>query len=109
MSRFKEAMKRAEKSFLGTFGEPILYNGNEITGIDELGSTWQKGGAVVSEGSTGSAFFSFSAEEVPNPKAGDVIVFNQKKYHFLRIIETDGVIHKAEFTCNESGFFGNRR
>ena len=56
-------MKRTEKSFLGIFGEPILYNGNEITGIDELGPSWKDKLPSGSGGSSSPAKFSVSVQD----------------------------------------------
>ena len=102
MSRFKESMKRAEKSFLGTFGEPILYNGTEITGIDELGPSWKDKLPSGSGGSSSPAKFSVSVQEVPHPKVGDEIRYEGEIYQVVLIGETDGVIHTLECSTGKS-------
>lgn len=106
MSLLQDAMKSAGKAFFDSFGEEIDYDGMKILAIPEIGNTWQKGGPVTSEGVTGSAFFSVWAKDVPDPSPDDLIIYEGKTYDFLRIVETDQVIHKIECTFNESGIFG---
>ena len=105
MSAFQDALAGDVEIFFDEFSEPATYSGIPIQVIPEIGSNWQKGGPVASDGVAGTAFFSVRESDVADPQGGDVIAYKSKNYTVLRVIETDGLIHKVECTFAESSIY----
>lgn len=94
------------------FAEKISYNGAEISAIVEVGENeLQKSpGGFNRRGNTvaisGSGYFTVSTEDVPNPKRGDVIIYDSKKYYVagIELIDSLGGSVTVKVTCDERGY-----
>lgn len=96
----------------GIFAEKISYNGMEISAIVEVGENElqkSRGGfnclsntVVVS----GSGYFTVKNDDVPNPKRGDIIVYDNKKYYVagIELIDSLGGSVTVKVTCDERGY-----
>lgn len=96
----------------GIFAEKISYNGMEISAIVEVGENElqkSRGGfnrlsntVVVS----GSGCFTVKTDDIPNPKRGDIIVYDNKKYYVagIELIDSLGGSVTVKVTCDERGY-----
>ncbi|WP_405379571.1 hypothetical protein [Phascolarctobacterium sp.] len=78
------------------FGETITYNGKEIMAICQVGeSEVQTSPSFLRMGNSlmvsSDARFTVSTEDAPNPKQGDVILYNGETYHVSGITLHDSV------------------
>lgn len=94
------------------FAEKISYNGMEISAIVEVGENeLQKSrGGFNRLGNTvvvsGSGYFTVNPDDVPNPKRGDIIVYDNKKYYVagIELIDSLGGSVTVKVTCDERGY-----
>ena len=92
--------------------ETISYNGVEISAIVENGENeLQKSPGGFNRCSntvvvSGSGYFTVKIEDVPNPKRGDVIVYDSKKYYVagIELIDSLGGSVTVKVTCDERGY-----
>lgn len=68
-------------SGLSQLGEDIKYNGTTITGFPEIGATLDKIGSLADADQLADlALVGVFAKDVPSPKSGDEIIYNDKTY-----------------------------
>lgn len=76
-------------------GEPIVYNGAEITALVEIGATlartdWNNAATTIEEARLGdNATFSVMDTDVPEPQEGDIIEYAGSEYSVARVENHD--------------------
>ena len=76
-------------------GEPIVYNGAEITALVEICATlartdWNNAATTIEEARLGdSATFSVMDTDVPEPQEGDIIEYAGDEYSVARVENHD--------------------
>ena len=76
-------------------GEPIVYNGAEITALVEVGATmartdWNNAATTIEEARLGDiATFSVMDTDVPEPQEGDIIEYKNDEYSVARVENHD--------------------
>lgn len=76
-------------------GEPIVYNGAEITALVEIGATmartdWNNAATTIEEARLGdTATFSVMDTDVPEPQEGDIIEYKNDEYSVARVENHD--------------------
>ncbi len=76
-------------------GEPIVYNGAEITALVEIGATlartdWNNAATTIEEARLGdNATFSVMDTDVPEPQEGDIIEYAGNEYSVARVENHD--------------------
>ena len=96
----------------GILAEKISSNGMEISAIVEIGENeLQKSrGGFNRLGNTvavsGSGYFTVKTDDVPDPKRGDIIVYDNKKYYVagIELIDSLGGSVTIKVTCDERGY-----
>lgn len=92
------------------FGEKIVYNGENIVAIVEVGQNEAvTNGFMRLNGATvinGNGYFTVSTDNVENPKKGDKIVYNNKIYYVAgveRLDSTGGTV-TLKVSYSERGY-----
>lgn len=82
-----------ENIFLNTeeFAELISYNGHEIKAVPNFNETNEKGNSFSSDCFSDKAFFLVSENDVPEPVAGDVIIFKSQRWQVIRYTPCHGM------------------
>nr|DAR24901.1 MAG TPA: ATP-binding sugar transporter [Caudoviricetes sp.] len=76
-------------------GEPIIYEGNEIIALVEVGATlartdWNNAATTIEEARLGdTATFSIMDTDVPSPQEGDKVVYKGDSYSVARVENHD--------------------
>lgn len=76
-------------------GEPIVYNGAEITALVEIGATlartdWNNAATTIEEARlSDNATFSVMDTDVPEPQEGDIIEYAGNEYSVARVENHD--------------------
>ena len=85
------------------FAEIASYNGTEILVIPEIGDGTSIRSNPHERGKTyENAIFTVKEQDVPNPCAGDTIVYENKEYEFAAILEKQYKAYRLRFTANDS-------
>ncbi len=100
---FKDEVANDIATFLNReeFGEPVLYNGVEITAIPTIGINWEKGNLISTEGSSARATFSVSVTDVLVPEQGDQIEY-AGVWTVVKTLYTKAGMHRIACTSSES-------
>ncbi len=95
------------------FTEEILYNGQKIMAIVEIGENEVSNspGIMKRTGTTvisGSGFFTLSVADVPEPKRQDQIIYNGQKYNVagIELLDSMSGTVTVKVTTAERGYFG---
>lgn len=97
---FDEQMVLDADNIFSVFGKAAKYCGLDVMVIPEIGSGNSK--TVNSESRYEMASFSVRASEVPEPKAGDSIVYQGKEWQYDCLVESDGIVHVIQCLGDES-------
>lgn len=100
---FKEQIAQDADVFLNDseLAEPVVYNGLSITAVFERGQALAPGNTFVSEGESDRAELHVAAEHVLDPRLLDEVEARGITWQVVRILESDGVIHRLELIANE--------
>jgi len=100
--RLREMLAADEAVFLKIFGEPVTYQGREVTGIFEPGEDHVKGNTFASAGQSALATLWVRNQDVPRPSARDTVVVAGHEWSVARTVENNGVFRRLELTSEES-------
>lgn len=78
------------------FAEAVLYNGQAVVAVPELGATLQRGNTIDSDGVSDRALFWLKVSDVAEPEPGDEVTHNNKTWTVLRLVESDSASHCVE-------------
>lgn len=101
---FKERLARNINVFfnLNEFAETVMYNGNSIVVVPNLGSDLEDGNIVGYHGTSARAIFYLKAVEVPIPRHGDILTYNGEDWTVVQVVYSKGGVHKIACTGRES-------
>ena len=77
---------------------PVLYDGIEIIAIPVIGEGKTRDQINRKE----TAFFRVNKADVPRPKLGNVLIYNDKEWSFAEIAESNTISHLIKFYSGES-------
>lgn len=81
-----------EDVFDKCFGESVVYNGVDITGVVTIGQTGQSGNGYGSLGTSDFAKLTVKKSDVPSPSVRDTITFRKIDWKYVRIEQDDGIM-----------------